>query len=508
VATVQFSNPWDIYSVGDIADLDADTARRLVNAGYAVYVGGDPTGASPQPIVADYEALIDGQVLVWNGTTLEAASGGDREALVNRTGASAGEVPTLQADGTLAFEAAAAGSGAGVDSFNTRSGAVVLSKADVTGTGLAAGDVGAQPVDADLTAIAGLDAATAGTIGSDGAGWVKKTWAQAKAALGLAKADVGLGNVDNTSDVNKPVSTAQQAALNAKADLVGGVIPTAQIPAIATGQTVSVASQAAMLALTAAQVQPGDVAIRTDQAGRRWLLAAADPSALANWIQLETPDAVTTVNGQAGAVVLSAANVGAQPSDADLTAIAALDATSAGMIASDGAGWIKKTYVQAKAALGLGNVDNTSDVNKPVSTAQQTALDAKLGLAAAQGASVNVQQNTASTAYTDLTTAGPAVTVTIGASGRALVLLSADASNSIVGDVAAMAFAVSGATTRAAQDEGLWIRSATSANGHEVGTFVWLTGLTPGVNTFTAKYKAGIGGTATFNTRSIVVIPL
>lgn len=33
----------------------------------------------------------------------------------------------------------------------------------------------------------------------------------------LAKADVGLGNVDNTSDVNKPISTATQTALNAKA---------------------------------------------------------------------------------------------------------------------------------------------------------------------------------------------------------------------------------------------------------------------------------------------------
>jgi hypothetical protein len=30
-----------------------------------------------------------------------------------------------------------------------------------------------------------------------------------------------------------------------------------------------------------------------------------------------------------------------------------------------------------KAAVGLGNVDNTSDANKPVSTAQQTAIDAK-----------------------------------------------------------------------------------------------------------------------------------
>jgi hypothetical protein len=44
----------------------------------------------------------------------------------------------------------------------------------------------------------------------------------------LAKADVGLGNVDNTSDVNKPVSTATQAAI----DALGLLNP----PAVATGQ--------------------------------------------------------------------------------------------------------------------------------------------------------------------------------------------------------------------------------------------------------------------------------
>lgn len=37
-------------------------------------------------------------------------------------------------------------------------------------------------------------------------------------ATGLTKASVGLGAVDNTSDANKPVSTAQAAALAAKAD--------------------------------------------------------------------------------------------------------------------------------------------------------------------------------------------------------------------------------------------------------------------------------------------------
>ena len=38
----------------------------------------------------------------------------------------------------------------------------------------------------------------------------------------VSKSDVGLGNADNTSDANKPVSTAQQAALNEKVDKVAG----------------------------------------------------------------------------------------------------------------------------------------------------------------------------------------------------------------------------------------------------------------------------------------------
>ncbi len=35
---------------------------------------------------------------------------------------------------------------------------------------------------------------------------------------GVTKAQVGLGNVDNTADANKPISTATQTALNLKAD--------------------------------------------------------------------------------------------------------------------------------------------------------------------------------------------------------------------------------------------------------------------------------------------------
>lgn len=37
--------------------------------------------------------------------------------------------------------------------------------------------------------------------------------------INLTKSDIGLGNVDNTSDANKPISTAQQTALDAKQNI-------------------------------------------------------------------------------------------------------------------------------------------------------------------------------------------------------------------------------------------------------------------------------------------------
>lgn len=65
------------------------------------------------------------------------------------------------------------------------------------------------------------------------------------------KSMVGLGSVDNTSDLNKPISTSTQAALDAKAskieldgkaDLIGGKVPVEQIPADVLVTDASVAS--------------------------------------------------------------------------------------------------------------------------------------------------------------------------------------------------------------------------------------------------------------------------
>lgn len=77
---------------------------------------------------------------------------------------------------------------------------------------------GKQPLDADLTAIAALNPTNDDLMQRKAGAWSNRTPGQLKTDLALVKTDVGLGNVDNTSDANKPVSTATQTALNLKAD--------------------------------------------------------------------------------------------------------------------------------------------------------------------------------------------------------------------------------------------------------------------------------------------------
>lgn len=77
------------------------------------------------------------------------------------------------------------------------------------------------------TDVTGLTAALAGKEPSIGAGTTGQYWRGDKAWTVLDKIAVGLGNVDNTSDVNKPVSTAQATSIATKE------------PALPAGGTVS-----------------------------------------------------------------------------------------------------------------------------------------------------------------------------------------------------------------------------------------------------------------------------
>lgn len=83
-----------------------------------------------------------------------------------------------------------------------------MAKTNIRGAQIADG---ANGVDLTVDVTGTLPAANGGTgVTSIGA---------LKTALSLTKSDVGLGNVDNTSDSSKPVSTAQQTALDLKRNI-------------------------------------------------------------------------------------------------------------------------------------------------------------------------------------------------------------------------------------------------------------------------------------------------
>jgi len=112
-------------------------------------------------------------------------------------------------DGTTTWTALAYFVGA-VASVAGRTGTVVLTSADVGLSNVNNTSDASKPIStATSTALAGKEPSiTAGTTGQYWRG--DKTW------VTLDKTAVGLANVDNTSDASKPLSTAATTALAAK----------------------------------------------------------------------------------------------------------------------------------------------------------------------------------------------------------------------------------------------------------------------------------------------------
>ena len=209
----------------------------------------------------------------------------------------------------------------------------------------------------------------------------------------LGKADVGLANVANLAPADLPVSTAATTALASKLDaasvgvsvasLVAGKVPASQLPDPAAGRKVTVANQAARLAL-----DPWDdltIAYQVDTQATWGLNANDDPSVSANWSLMGSfaASGVASFNGRTGPVEpqagdYTAAQVGADPAGAAAAAVANHRADPNAHV-----GYAKTTDL-TKSAVGLGNVDNTSDASKPVSIATATALSAKLDAADAR----------------------------------------------------------------------------------------------------------------------------
>ena len=313
----------------------------------------------------------------------------------------------------------------------------------------------------------------------------------------LTKSSVGLGNVDNTADTAKPVSTAQQTALDLKAPLASPALtgtPTAPTAAAATNTTqvattefvraevaalvnsagatldtlgeiatalgndanlsttltnsiglkaplaspaltgtptaptAAVATDTTQIATTAfvtaaiaagvatvdtlddltdvtiTSVADGDflrwngtawindaVNLSTDTIGSyvQSLVAGTGITLTNNSGEGSTPTVAVTANtfDAYGAAATAATNAGSALSthEADTTNIHGIADTSI-LVTTTGAQTLTNKTITSPSGLvkgdvGLGNVDNTADTAKPVSTAQQTALDLKANLA-------------------------------------------------------------------------------------------------------------------------------
>jgi len=115
-------------------------------------------------------------------------------------------------------------SSGGVTSFNTRTGAVTLLSSDVT-SALTFTPENIANKQTDLTASSTkyptVNAVNTGLSTKEPvitAGTTSQYWRGDKSFQTLDKTAVGLNNVDNTSDANKPVSTAQSTAIGLKED--------------------------------------------------------------------------------------------------------------------------------------------------------------------------------------------------------------------------------------------------------------------------------------------------
>jgi hypothetical protein len=134
------------------------SANVTLTPSQAVYAGGVPVVTPAQPVVAE---VVGGQLLNSSGGPLQLLANVQAGlTLMSGTGFWwwTASVQVGQVTDSWSFQLAASPSSvelystkntpagsAGVTSFNGRTGAVTLAKADVTGTGLAAADVGALP---------------------------------------------------------------------------------------------------------------------------------------------------------------------------------------------------------------------------------------------------------------------------------------------------------------------------------------------------------------------------
>jgi hypothetical protein len=157
------------------------------------------------------------------------------------------------------------------------------------------------------------------------------------------------------------------------------------------------------------------------------------------------------------------------------------------------------------ARLGIGTANQVLRVNSGA-TAPEWATLASASPASAS-ARVETAQETSSATYTDLSTAGPAVTLTTGT--KVLVIVSTQIYTTGSSQSGFMDFAISGATTRSATDSTAVAMTGPTAYANEqYASRASRITVTAGSNTFTAKYRESGASSAGYQYREICVIDL
>jgi hypothetical protein len=179
--------------------------------------------------------------------------------------------------------------------------------------------------------------------------------------------------LSGTVDDYIPLSTKAQAGGVASLDS-SGFVPVSQLPPLAKVTVNAVADQSARLALTA---ETGDIAIQADN-GQSYVLSASPASTDANWKALVGSEAVVDTVETA---LVAGTGLDKTYNDASGTITIDIDSTVATLNGTQTL--TNKTLTSpvintptgiVKADVGLSNVDNTSDANKPVSTATAAAI--------------------------------------------------------------------------------------------------------------------------------------
>ena len=142
----------------------------------------------------------------------------------------------------------------------------------------------------------------------------------------LTSNDVGLGNANNTTDADKPVSTATQTALNGKAPLTGA----------GTSGTwpISITGNAATAPWDGISGKPAVIASGTDMAEARAAIGAGTSSLALG----SAAGAALAASGSAGSAATAAKSdhVHPFPTAADVGAVAASGGTASGLTLNDG----------------------------------------------------------------------------------------------------------------------------------------------------------------------------